>query len=123
MEVPRSVLVVEDEGLVGLALEMTLADLGYEVIAVCPTGEEALEVATRRRPDVVLMDITLQGNIDGIETTRRLKGLNEIPVIYVSGLTDGVTRARADATLPVGYLLKPYRPESLRDALQAVFGG
>lgn len=112
------VLIVENEGLVSCDLGAMLTGLGYEVAAICRTGEEALQLADDLRPDVVLMDVQLAGALDGIETARRLMQNNPVALIYVSACADAVTVARARDTQPCGYLLKPFREDELRATLE-----
>lgn len=111
------VLIVENEGLVGCDLATTLDAFGYEVTGVCRSGEEALEVADDLRPDVVLMDVNLAGEMDGIDTARQLAQRSPVAVIYLTACSDPETVARATATQPSGYLLKPYNDLELRVTL------
>ena len=112
------VLIVENEGLVGCDLASTLSTLGYEVVGLCRTGEEALQVADDQRPDVVLMDVQLAGAMDGIETARRMLQTNPVAIIYLTASADADTVARARDTQPCGYLLKPYTEDELRATLE-----
>src|ERR1700689_2811572 len=112
------VLIVENESLVGCDISATLGSLGYEVAGVCRSGEEALPLADDLRPDVVLMDVQLAGQIDGIETARRMQKRNAISVIYLTACADADTVARAGDTHPCGYLLKPYTEDELRATLE-----
>src|SRR5271157_4591762 len=104
---PTRVLLVEDERIVALHLRQQLARLGYAVAAVAASGEEALRQIEAQRPDVVLMDIHIEGPIDGIETTARISPDLQIPVIYLTAYAGDTTLERACATRPYGYLLKP----------------
>lgn len=112
------VLIVENESLVGCDLAATLSALGYEVAGVCRSGEEALPMADDLRPDVVLMDVQLAGQLDGIETARRMQKRNPVSVIYLTARSDADTVARAGDTNPCGYLLKPYTEDELRATLE-----
>lgn len=113
------VLIVEDEALVALDMAMILNAAGYQVMGTKPTGDSALlaleaAAADGILPDVVLMDIALRGNIDGIETTIQIKNRYQgVPVAFITGQADPITRARAESTQPAGYLLKPFTPEQL----------
>ena len=111
------VLVVEDEAVVGMDLEAALRGMGYEVSHVF-SGEEALEAAAKDSPDVVLMDITLAGELDGIETADRLRERYLIPVVFLTGDPDPKTLERAKKTEPMGYLLKPFRERDLHSAIE-----
>ena len=108
------VLIVEDEGLVGCDMESSLKSFGHEVVATCATGEEALEKFDECRPDLVLLDVHLAGGIDGIETAHRLRQRDPVAIVYVTACSDLETVARARATQPHGYLLKPFSEDELR---------
>ncbi|HEY2573924.1 MAG TPA: response regulator [Verrucomicrobiaceae bacterium] len=112
------VLIVENEGLVGCDLGSMLTSLGYDVAAICRTGEEALPLADDLRPEVVLMDVQLAGEIDGIETARRMGHNDSVSVIYLTACADAATVARARDTQPCAYLIKPYTEDELRAALE-----
>ncbi len=112
------VLVVEDERLVATALRNELEHFGYTVSGVAGTGTEAIVKAVETRPDVVLMDIQLQGRIDGIEAGREIRDRCGIPVIYLSAFFDEQTVARASETGAFGYLLKPYEERELHTTIE-----
>jgi len=103
----QKILIVEDEGILALNLKMTLADLGYIVLGVIPTGEEAIELAINQCPDLILMDIKLAGCIDGIEAAIRIRRDADIPVMFLSAHSDTATYHKAMETNPVGFLKKP----------------
>lgn len=112
------VLIVENEALVGCDLAATLGALGYEVAGQYRSGEEAIEAADNLRPDVVLMDVHLAGELDGIETARLLGQISPVAVIYLTACSDAETVARAKETHPCGYLLKPYNEQELHASLE-----
>lgn len=107
------ILIVEDEMLTALAASATLSELGYTVVDAVPTAAAALRAAATRRPDLVLMDITLQGGTDGIAAAGLLKEQFGLPILFVTAHSESPTRDRAAAIGPVGYLLKPYSPQQL----------
>ena len=109
-----NVLVVEDEAIVSMDLRYKLEALGYSVPAEIRSGEEAVEAASRLHPDVVLMDIGLSGEMDGIEAAAQIRGQFDIPVVYITAYIDDATLERAESTEPVGYLLKPFDDAKLR---------
>lgn len=117
-EKPRSVLIVEDERIVAKDLQQTLVEMGYDAFAIAASADEALRAATERCPDVVLMDIRLKGDRDGIETARLLRERFNVPIIFVTAHADEVTLSRASVTEAFGYLVKPIRPVELRGALE-----
>lgn len=107
------ILVVEDEQVVALDLEQSLTGLGYEVVAVTHSGQSALQHAEQWGPDLVLMDIQLEGTLDGIAAAQKIRERWQIPVVFVTANTNEETLARAKAAGPYGYLLKPFRPKEL----------
>ncbi len=112
------VMVVEDEAVVALNLREQLGRLGYQVVAVTATGEHTLRLLDEARPDVVLMDINIQGAIDGIETAARIPKARFIPVIYLTAYAEEATIQRARETNPSGYLLKPFSERELHATIQ-----
>ena len=112
------ILVVEDEGIVATDLAARLRRLRYGVPAVVSSGEEALEQVQKTNPSLVLMDIKLGGEVDGIEAARRIQTQFAIPVIYVTAHSDEATLARAKATGPYGYLIKPFDADELRTTIE-----
>ncbi len=112
-----SILIVEDERIVARDLQQTLNEIGHDAFAIAASGEEAVTIASRRRPDVALMDVRIRGAFDGIQTARALRSLYDVPVIYLTAHADATIMQRADRTSPVGYLLKPVRSAELKSAL------
>ncbi len=114
----KKILVVEDEGLVALMIKKDLERLGYDVVNVFASGEEALEGVEAARPDLILMDIKLQGEIDGIVTADLISGKCDVPVIYLTAHSEEETLRRAKITEPYGYLMKPVNEKELHIALE-----
>jgi diguanylate cyclase (GGDEF)-like protein/PAS domain S-box-containing protein len=112
------IMVVEDERVVAADLEMRLRRLGYRVPAVVSSGEEALCRAAETNPDLVLMDIMLAGQLDGMETAARIKDGLDIPVIYLTAHGDAGTLQRAKSLEPFGYILKPFDERNLHAAVE-----
>ena len=112
------ILVVEDEELIAESLSLALESLGYEVIAVLSSGEEAVAQTEQTHPDIVLMDIRLEGDIDGIEAAEIIRGRCDVPLIYLTGYADDATVERAKVTEPYGYLYKPFEKRELRAAIE-----
>ena len=112
------ILVVEDEGIVAIELQDILEGLGYDVPAAVATGEEAIRETGKARPDLVLMDITLTGDIDGIEAAEQIRARFDIPVVYLTAYADDKTLRRAARTEPAGYLLKPFDEGELRTTIE-----
>jgi diguanylate cyclase (GGDEF)-like protein len=112
------ILVVEDEAIIADDIQRTLLRLGYEVLPTTATGREAIEVARNLHPKLVLMDIRLQGPMDGIEAATVIRSECEIPIVYLTSHSDDATLARAMETAPSGYLLKPFNDRELRTAIE-----
>jgi len=107
------ILVVEDERITALDIQETLTDLGYQVSAVAASGEEAVQKALETRPDLVLMDVMLKGDTDGIEVAGQIRARLNIPVVYLTAYTDEHTLARAKPSDPFGYLIKPFNDQEM----------
>ncbi|MCP4135009.1 MAG: PAS domain S-box protein [bacterium] len=112
------ILIVEDEGLNALFLEKKLISIGYDVVGVVSSGEEALVLSDELRPDIVLMDIILDGEMDGIEASREIKEKFNVPIIYVSAHSDLPTLERARETEAYGYIVKPAKAEEVSAAIE-----
>lgn len=117
MEKPR-ILIVEDESIVAKDLELTLEGMGYVVSGVVASGEEAVRRAEEDRPDLVLMDIVLQGGMDGIEAADGIRSGLNIPAIYITAHADEELLERAKLTEPFGYLLKPFKDGELHSTIE-----
>ena len=112
------ILIVEDEGIVANDLRMRLRKVGYDVVGIVASGEESIRLATELRPDLVLMDITLQGSIDGVEAAGTIRQHLGIPVVYLTAHSDQATLQRAKITEPFGYVLKPFEDRELNVSLE-----
>ncbi len=115
---PTAVLIVEDELLVAHDLQQSLSDMGYDAFAVAASDAEALAHAARRAPDVVLMDIRIKGEEDGIQTAERLKQQHPVSVIFLTAFADDSMVDRAKKTECDGYLLKPVKQAELRSMIE-----
>ncbi|APV50291.1 hypothetical protein BWI17_11660 [Betaproteobacteria bacterium GR16-43] len=112
------VLVVEDERIVALNLQQRLRSLGYDVPTVASSGSEAIAQARSTSPDLVLMDIRIEGDIDGIETAMRINREKRVPVVYLTAHSEESTIERARQTRPYGYLLKPFSEREMHATIQ-----
>jgi len=108
------ILIVEDEKILALGLKKKLENLGFAVTGIASSGAEAIESVKDVRPDLILMDIVLKGDMDGIETAKFIVNLYDIPVIYLTAYADDEILARAEKTCPYGYILKPYKDSELK---------
>ena len=108
------ILVVEDEKILAIGMKRKLEILGYTVTGLASSGPEAIEKAQNTSPDLILMDIVLKGDMDGVETAQQIINLYDIPVIYLTAYSDDEILKRAMVTEPYGYLLKPLNVDELR---------
>jgi CheY-like chemotaxis protein len=118
MDNPARILIVEDERLVARGLERQLRGLGYTVVALVSTGNEAIQQALEHRPDMILMDIRLRGQMNGIEAAAAIRKELDVRIAYMSAYSDEATLARARATQPEAFLHKPFNHRSLQEMLQ-----
>ncbi|MDP6776129.1 MAG: response regulator [Candidatus Latescibacteria bacterium] len=112
------ILVVEDEGIIASHIQVVLIGAGYEVVGMASYGEEAIRKAEEARPDLVLMDIMLRGQMDGVEAAGQIRERLDIPVIYLTAYADDETLARAKIAEPFGYILKPFERRELQTAIE-----
>ena len=114
---PPRLLIVEDEAIVVADIAIRLTQLGYTVVGTAASGEEALTLAETVRPDLVLMDIHLQGAMDGVTAAQELRTRLRLPVVFLTAYAEGNTFQRAKEAEPSGYILKPFEDRELRIAI------
>ena len=114
----EKILIVEDEAVVSMDIENRLKNLGYTVVAAVPSGKAALVEAKKHTPDLVLMDIMLKGEMDGIEAAALIRSRFNIPVIYLTAYADKQTLEKAKITEPFGYLIKPFDEKGFRTTIE-----
>lgn len=112
------ILVVEDEAIVAMVIKRRLKDLGYIVSGVASTGKDAITKVEGTFPDLVLMDIRLKGDMDGIEATKIIKDRFSLPVVYLTAHSDDITFKKAKETDPDGYILKPFTEKDLSTTIE-----
>ncbi len=117
-QAPLRILIVEDETIVALDLKERIRALGYEPCGIADTPAKAQDLALARQPALILMDIMLKGNGDGIEAAASIRALMDVPVVYVTAFSDEETLARVKATSPYGYIVKPYHERELRISIE-----
>ncbi len=122
MMAPIKILIVEDEQLVADDLRETLEYLGYAVLALVATGEEAILLVESLQPDLVLMDICLEGEMDGIEASHQILSRFHIPVVYLTANADKATLKRVKGSQPFGYILKPFDEMILATTIDIALG-
>src|SRR6266542_7151420 len=114
---PRA-LIVEDETLIAEELRERLSRLGFSVIAAVDSGEEGVAIATRERPDLVLMDIRLKGEKDGLQAAKEIREQIDVPIVYLTAHSDRLTVDRAKETEHDGFILKPFQKHELQSTIE-----
>lgn len=112
------VLVVEDESIIRMDIEKALKRSGHSVVASCASGEEAIGLCAEHRPEVVLMDIALSGELTGIDAARVIHETTGSAVVFLTANSDVATVSRARTAMPYGYVIKPFRPVDLNVAIE-----
>jgi PAS domain S-box-containing protein len=115
---PVKILVVEDESIVAMDIKHRLESMNYIVPAIISSGEEAVEKALKTYPDLILMDIVLKGEMDGIDAAEQIKNHLDIPIVYLTAYSDEKTLKRAKITGPFGYIIKPFEDRELHSAIE-----
>jgi CheY-like chemotaxis protein len=113
----KRILIVDDEPDIVKLIGISLAKYGYDTISVS-TGQEAIDIIRSKKPDLILMDITLKGEMDGIEAAKQIRYSSDIPVIYLTAYADDEKLARAKETHPYGYILKPFEDKELKTVIE-----
>jgi DNA-binding NarL/FixJ family response regulator len=117
----KRIMVVEDEGVTAMRIKRNMVDMGYTVTPIIVSGEEAVERIEKDRPDLVLMDIVLKGNIDGIEAAEQIHSRFDIPIVYLTAHSDESMMKRIKRTEPLGYIIKPFDERELRIIVEIAF--
>jgi class 3 adenylate cyclase len=118
MEQSCRILVAEDESVIAVDIIKTLEKLSYKVIGSCRNGRDVIKKAVELKPDLILMDVMLDGNISGIEAAEEIMNTHDIPVIYLTAYADPVTLEKAKLTEPFGYILKPFDERTLHTSIE-----
>lgn len=113
-----TVLVVEDESIVSKDIQYSLKKLGYEVVGSSATGTKAIELALELKPNIILMDIMLKGDISGIEASAEIKKSQNVPIIFLTAYADENTLEKAKITEPYAYILKPFKEIDLHTSIE-----
>lgn len=114
------ILIVEDELIIAREIKRTIQRLGYETLEPASTAEEALLAIETQKPDLVLMDIHIDGELDGIETANLVRTLHQIPVIFLTAFSDEATIERAKTAEPYGFIVKPFDERDLKTTIEIV---
>jgi two-component system, response regulator PdtaR len=112
------ILLVEDDDILAQIEELRLKKMGYEICGVASSGDEAVSMADKFHPDLIMMDIALPGDLDGIAAAEEIRKTQRIPIIYVTAHSGEDLVERAKKTIPDGYIIKPFRDEDLRVAIE-----
>ncbi|XDD51502.1 response regulator [Leptospira sp. WS92.C1] len=114
-----SILIVDDEWLIAFNLQVSLQKLGYQIAGTARTADEALDLAERTKPDLILMDIRIEGELDGIQAAERIQKRMDVPVIFMTAFADDETFNRAvDKASMFGYIAKPFQPQALKNSIE-----
>jgi DNA-binding NarL/FixJ family response regulator len=117
-----NIVLVEDEQIVSMDIKDMVEEANYSVTATAENAENALEILDENDADIVLMDIRLPGEMDGINATEIIKEKHDIPVVYLTAYSDEKTLKRAQATQPAGFLVKPVTGADLQTTIEMVLG-
>lgn len=112
------VLIVEDEAIIAADIELTLRELGYRIAGKARSGSKAITLLKTTSPDIVLLDINLDGRISGIEVAKTIQKQHAIPFVYLTALADASTLEQVKATMPYGYIVKPFNENDLRSTIE-----
>jgi len=114
------ILIVEDEGIIALAIKVSLENNGHTVVGIVSTAEDAVKEASNKRPNLILMDIRINGEHDGIFAAVKIREILDIPVIYMTGFSDAATMKRALETNPHAFLAKPVNINRLQEIILGI---
>jgi len=113
-------MIVEDEAIYALTLKMMLSKAGFNIVGIAAKGETAIKEALNKKPDVMLMDIRLAGELDGIETITLLRKQMDIPVIFMTGYSEKQIEERANSLRPLAFLIKPLNCSDIEKKLNSI---
>jgi two-component system, LytTR family, response regulator LytT len=113
-----NILIVEDENIVAKDIQQSLKKLGYNVIDIASSGETAIKIAEEKKPDLILMDIMLKGEMSGIDAAEHVKKNLNIPIIFLTAYADESTLNKAKITEPYGYIIKPFKEVDLHTSIE-----
>ncbi len=118
---PITVLIVEDEAMTAMFIKSILTRFGYTVLKCVNSGESAVKYAAELKPELIIMDILLAGEINGIEAAKEIKKVSDIPLIFMSGYSDDDIREEAESLNPVAYMVKPLNKAELKSIINSFF--
>ncbi len=118
----KKILIVEDEMIIALHNSRIVERLGHEVAGRTASGEDAVKKALEIKPDLILMDISLSGKMNGVEAAIKIKESMDIPIIFLSSNSDSTAVSQANKTVPYGFLVKPASESDINTMISAIFG-
>ena len=116
----KSILILEDEVIIAKSIKSYIEKFGYAVTGIARNGQDAISLANEKSPDLAILDVVIDGEIDGIDTAKELIKLN-IPFMYLTAYGDAKTRQRAKETNPLGYIIKPFNGKVISETLKDAF--
>lgn len=116
-----SILIVDDEAIIATELSERLTRLGYVVIGKANSGVDAIRVAKLKKPDLILMDIVMPGEIDGIDAAKEILKFSDVPIIFLTAYSDEITIDRAKEVAIYNYIIKPFQDEQLHATIEIAF--
>jgi CheY-like chemotaxis protein len=111
------ILIAEDEAISALSMQRALTRSGYKVCELVSTGEEAVERVKQKKPDLVIMDVILNGSVNGVEAAMEIRSRSDIPIVFVTGYEEGKLIERIKSLESSTYLIKPFTPKALDSAI------
>lgn len=120
-KIPKKILIVEDEAIIAMLIEQVLLSAGYDVCGKVMSGLEAIEAAKSLCPDMIIMDIKITGDMDGIDAARAINSTSDVPIIFISAYADEMTKEKASAVIHYGFFKKPFERNVLMKAIEDIF--
>lgn len=118
LEKSPNILIVEDENIIAMDIRFMLENLGYKISGIVSSGEDSIKKAYNMLPDLILMDIKLKGNIDGVSAANQIYKSLQIPVVYLTAYLDNSTMDRAKETMHFGFISKPFEEKELQNIIE-----
>jgi CheY-like chemotaxis protein len=122
MQINKKAIIVEDNLIMSILYENYLQKMVFHTVGEIKDGKSAVELVRKYSPDVVIMDIKLQGNMDGITASQKIREFSDVPIIFITGNSDAESKERAMAISNSDFLVKPVTEEKLREVVNRVFG-
>lgn len=117
---PKTILILEDEMIIAKSIKSYIEKIGYKVAGIAQNGQDAISIAKEKKPSLAILDIVIDGDMDGIETAKEFIKLN-IPFLYLTAYGDAKTRQRANENYPLGYIIKPFNDKVISNTIKEAF--